>query len=107
MIENRETQMRRGTQAVLICLCVFILMSDVLLPMIPWDLQREFLTLRRVLCFSLLSLVLARLPKNAGRTGALLLAGYWIWLMIARLLVGGLSDALPNEITRAGAPSST
>ena len=103
MIENRETQMRRGTQAVLICLCVFILMSDVLLPMIPWDLQREFLTLRRVLCFSLLSLVLARLPKNAGRTGALLLAVYWIWLMIARLLVGGLSDALPNEITRAGA----
>ena len=103
MIENRETQMRRGTQAVLICLCVFILMSDVLLPMIPWDLQREFLTLRRVLCFSLLSLVLARLPKNAGRTGALLLAVYWIWLMVARLLVGGLSDALPNEITRAGA----
>ena len=103
MIENRETQMRRGTQAVLICLCVFFLMSDVLLPMIPLTDRREFLTLHRVLCFSLLSLVLARLPKNSGRTGALLLAVYWIWLMIARLLVGGLSDALPNEITRAGA----
>ena len=103
MIENRETQMRRGTQAVLICLCVFFLMSDVLLPMIPLNNRREFLTLHRVLCFSLLSLVLARLPKNSGRTGALLLAAYWIWLMIARLLVGGLSDALPNEITQAGA----
>ena len=103
MIENRETQMRRGTQAVLICLCVFFLMSDVLLPMIPLDNRREFLTFHRVLCFSLLSLVLTRLPKNSGRTGALLLAVYWIWLMIARLLVGGLSDALPNEITQAGA----
>lgn len=103
MIENRETQMRRGTQAVLICLCVFFLMSDVLLPMIPLDNRREFLTLHRVLCFSLLSLVLTRLPQNSGRTGALLLAVYWIWLMIARLLVGGLSDALPNEITQAGA----
>lgn len=103
MIENRENQMRRRTQAVLICLCVFFLMSDVLLPMIPLDNRREFLTFHRVLCFSLLSLVLTRLPKNSGRTGALLLAVYWIWLMIARLLVGGLSDALPNEITQAGA----
>ena len=103
MIENRETQMRRGTQAVLICLCIFFLMSDVLLPMIPLTDRREFLTLHRVLCFSLLSLVLARLPKNSGRTGALLLAVYWIWLMIARLLAGCLSDTLPNEITRAGA----
>lgn len=103
MIENRETQMRRGTQAVLICLCIFFLMSDVLLPMIPLTDRREFLTLHRVLCFSLLSLVLARLPKNSGRTGALLLAAYWIWLMIARLLAGCLSDTLPNEITRAGA----
>ena len=103
MIENRETQMRPRAQAVLICLCIFILMSDVLLPMIPLTDRREFLTLHRVLCFSLLSLVLARLPKNSGRTGALLLAVYWVWLMIARLLVGGLSDALPNEITRAGA----
>ena len=103
MIENRETQMRRGTQAVLICLCIFFLMSDVLLPMIPLTDRREFLTLHRVLCFSMLSLVLARLPKNSGRTGALLLAVYWIWLMIARLLAGCLSDTLPNEITRAGA----
>lgn len=103
MIENRETQMRRRTQALLICLCVFFLISDVLLPMIPLDNRREFLTLHRVLCFSLLSLVLTRLPKNSGRTGALLLAVYWIWLMVARLLVGGLSDALPNEITQAGA----
>ena len=103
MIENRETQMRRGTQAVLICLCIFFLMSDVLLPMIPLTDRREFLTLHRVLCFSMLSLVLARLPKNSGRTGALLLAVNWIWLMIARLLAGCLSDTLPNEITRAGA----
>ena len=103
MIENRETQLRPRAQAVLICLCIFILMSDVLLPMIPLTDRREFLTLHRVLCFSLLSLVLARLPKNSGRTGALLLAVYWIWLMIARLLAGCLSDTLPNEITRAAA----
>lgn len=103
MIENRETQLRPRAQAVLICLCIFILMSDVLLPMIPLTDRREFLTLHRVLCFSLLSLVLARLPKNSGRTGALLLAVYWVWLMIARLLAGCLSDTLPNEITRAGA----
>ena len=103
MIAKPDSGKQRLAQAASICLCIYIILCDVLVYMLPHDSRAEFLAVQQLVCFSLLGLILASAPKMSRRTGILFLAGYWVWLIIARAADHVLAESLPYEIFRASA----
>lgn len=103
MIAKPDSSKQRLAQAASICLCIYIILCDVLIHILPYDRQAEFAAMWQLVCFSLLGLILASAPQMSRRTGILFLAGYWVWLIIARAAAHVLVEALPYEIFRAGA----
>ena len=103
MIAKPDSSKQRLAQAASICLCIYIILCDVLIHILPYDRQAEFAAMWQLVCFSLLGLILASAPKMSRRTGILFLAGYWVWLIIARAADHVLAESLPYEIFRASA----
>ena len=102
MIQKQENSKQNLRQAVLICFCLYFLMCDILVSMIPGKYSSDFGNLERLICYSFLGLLLASIP-NASRKKSLTCLGlFWVWMIVIRLAIQQLTEAMTVEIYRIG-----
>lgn len=102
MIQKQENSKQNLRQAVLICFCLYFLMCDILVSMIPGKYSSDFGNLERLICYSFLGLLLASIP-NASRKKSLACLGlFWVWMIVIRLAIQQLTEAMTVEICRVG-----
>lgn len=102
MIQKRECCEMQLKQALYICACIFILMYDVLQPLLPWKISSELATLEKIICFSCLGLIIASIPNASRKKSLFCLALFWVWMIVIRLAIQHLTEAMTIEIVRVG-----
>ena len=102
MIQKQENGKQILGQAVLICFCVYFLMCDILVSMIPGKYSPDFGNLERLICYSFLGLILASIPNASRKKSLSFLAFFWVWMIVIRLAIQQLTEAMTVEILRVG-----
>ena len=102
MIQKQENGKQILGQAVLICFCVYFLMCDILVSMIPGKYSPDFGNLERLICYSFLGLILASIPNASRKKSLSFLAFFWVWMIAIRLAIQQLTEAMTVEILRVG-----
>lgn len=102
MIQKQENGKQILRQAVLICFCVYFLMCDILVSMIPGKYSSDFGNLERLICYSFLGLILASIPNASRKKSLSFLAFFWVWMIVIRLAIQQLTEAMTVEIFRVG-----
>lgn len=103
MIQKQNAVRQQPVQIIAACLCVCVLMSDLVLPMAAGELKGTFASMQRLICYALFGIVLLCLPGTRRKAAFYLPVVYFFWLVASRLLMDCLIVRTHGEVYCAAA----